>query len=72
LLKDKIVINDAIVASNIVEIIGPKISKQYCPLTFTPCLIRTTLIFDRAIDTVTYLVNINLEGSILQDAMLPS
>ena len=43
LRKDKIVINDAIIASNICW--DSKISQQCCSLTCTPCLIRTTALF---------------------------
>jgi len=62
--KNKVVINDAITASNIYW--DSKISQQYCPSTFTSiCLIRKTPIFDTATETVTSLVNIKREGKIL-------
>ena len=43
-LKDKIVINDVIIASNIC--CDSKISQQYYPLTFTPVLDKHNSNFD--------------------------
>jgi len=56
MLKEKIVINDVIIASNICW--DSKISQQYCSLTFTPMLDKNISHFDTAIDTVTDFVNI--------------
>jgi len=70
LLKDKIVISDAII--HLLTFVG---TVRY-PSNTVRCLsllwfIKTTPIFDAETDTVTDLVNIKREGNILQDAMLP-
>jgi len=49
-----------------------KVTQQYCPVTFAPGLMKNNSHFDATTYTVTYLVNIMREGSILQDAMFPS
>jgi len=69
LLKNKIVINDAIIM-HLTFCSDGKISHRYCPLTFTPVFDKNK--FDIVSDTVTDLVNIKRKGDILQDAMLPS
>ena len=58
MLKDKIVINDALIASNI--LLPRKISQQYCPLTFTPMLgnNNSSPIFDTMADTMAHLVRV--------------
>jgi len=66
LLKDKIVINDAVIAFNIYW--DSKRSHQYCSLTFIPMLDKN----NSATDTVIDLVNTKHDGNILQDAILPS
>jgi len=49
-----------------------KISEQYRPVTFTSSFTKNNSHFDTAADTVTNLVNVKRECSILQDAMLLS
>ena len=67
LMKDKIVINNVITASNICWYLSNTVH-----LFSLLCLIRTTPIIDTVTDTVTDLVNIKRDSNILQDAMLLS
>jgi len=55
----KIVVNDVLIASNIC--CDSKISQQYCPLTFAPCLMKNNSYFDTVTNTMTDLVNIKRE-----------